>query len=167
MMCYTITDRRGGDRPIPANEGRDPVMNINKVIVSGNLTRDPELRASAGGTQVVRFGVAVNDRVRDQQTGEWRDHANFVDCVAFGNHGEALSKILRKGSKVTVEGKLHFSSWQGQDGSKRSRLEVFVDHVDLMSRAQQTVAGDEQPLSADQLVSDYGAVEVADEDIPF
>ena len=142
-------------------------MNVNKVIVSGNLTRDPELRATAGGTQVVRFGLAVNDRVRDQQTGEWKDHANFVDCAAFGNHGEALSKILRKGSKVTVEGKLHFSSWQGKDGSKHSRLEVFVDNVDLMSRPQQATAHAEQPLSAEQLATDYGAVEVADEDIPF
>lgn len=109
-------------------------MSINRVNVTGNLTRDPELKSTAGGTQVLRFGVAVNDRVKNQQTGEWDDRPNFVDCVTFGRRAEALSSILTKGMKVAVEGRLRYSSWEAQDGSKRSKLEVACDEVELMQR---------------------------------
>ena len=68
-------------------------MSINRVVVSGNLTRDPELRVTPGGTQVLGFGVAVNDRRRNQQTGEWEDYPNFIDCTMFGNRAEALSRM--------------------------------------------------------------------------
>ena len=91
-------------------------MSINRAIVSGNLTRDPELRATPGGTQVLGFGVAVNDRRRNQQTGEWEDYPNFIDCTMFGNRAEALSRILRKGMKVAIEGKLRYSSWENPNG---------------------------------------------------
>ena len=67
-------------------------MSINRVNISGNLTRDPELRATGSGMQILRFGVAVNDRARNQQTGEWEDRPNFVDCVVFGNRADALSR---------------------------------------------------------------------------
>ena len=72
-------------------------MSINRVNISGNLTRDPELRATGSGMQILRFGVAVNDRARNQQTGEWEDRPNFVDCVVFGNRADALSRLLSKG----------------------------------------------------------------------
>ena len=100
-------------------------MSINRVNISGNLTRDPELRATQGGMQVLGFGVAVNDRRRNQQTGEWEDYPNFVDCTMFGNRAEAVSRYLSKGTKVAIEGKLRYSSWE-KDGQRRSKLEVML-----------------------------------------
>ncbi len=111
-------------------------MAINRVNITGNLTRDPELRATQSGMQILSFGVAVNDRRKNQQTGQWEDYPNFVDCTMFGNRAEALSRILRKGMKVAIEGKLRYSSWE-KDGQKRSKLEVIPDEVELMSQGQQ------------------------------
>lgn len=110
-------------------------MSINRVVVSGNLTRDPELRVTPGGTQVLGFGVAVNDRRRNQQTGEWEDYPNFIDCTMFGNRAEALSRILHKGMKVAIEGKLRYSSWEDKNGGgRRSKVEIIPDEVVLMSQ---------------------------------
>ena len=111
-------------------------MSINKVINSGNLTRDHELRATAGGMQVMSLGVAVNDRRKNQQTGEWEDYPNFVDCTMFGTRAESLARFLSKGTKVAVEGKLRWSQWE-RDGQKRSKLEVVVDDLEFMSSKQQ------------------------------
>lgn len=79
-------------------------MSINRVLLSGNLTRDPELRATAGGTPVLSIGLAVNDRRRNAQTGEWEDYPNFVDCSMFGTRAEAVSKHMQKGDKIAIEG---------------------------------------------------------------
>ena len=108
-------------------------MSINRVNISGNLTRDPEMRSTAGGTQILQFGVAVNDRRRNPQTGEWEDNPNFVDCVVFGSRAEPLSRFLSKGSKVAIEGKLRYSSWETKDGQRRSKLEVVVDEIEFLS----------------------------------
>ena len=115
-------------------------MSINRVNISGNLTRDPELRMTSGGTQVLSFGVAVNDRRRNPQTGEWEDYPNFVDCTMFGARAEAVSRYLSKGSKVAIEGKLRYSSWE-RDGQRRSKLEVIVDEIEFMSRSNQGDGG--------------------------
>lgn len=118
-------------------------MSINRVTISGNLTRDAELRQTQGGMSVLSIPVAVNDRRRNPQTNEWEDHANFVDCVLFGRRAEALAPKLRKGTKVAVEGKLRYSSWE-RDGQRRSKLEVMVDEVELMSpKGQQAPVYDE------------------------
>ena len=118
-------------------------MSINRVTISGNLTRDAELRQTQGGTSVLSITVAVNDRRRNPQTNEWEDHANFVDCVLFGRRAEALAPKLRKGQKVAIEGKLRYSSWE-RDGQRRSKLEVMVDEVELMSpKGQQAPVYDE------------------------
>ena len=109
-------------------------MSINKVMITGNLTRDPELRATGSGTQILHFGVAVNDRSRNQQSGEWEDYPNFVDCVVFGARAEPLSRFLTKGSKVAIEGKLRYSSWEAKEGGRRSKLEVVVDDLDFLSQ---------------------------------
>ena len=108
-------------------------MSINKVVISGNLTRDPELRQTANGFPVLGFGVAVNDRRRNQQTGEWEDYPNFIDCTIFGARAESVAKFLNKGSKVAIEGKLRWSQWE-RDGQKRSKIEVVVDEIEFMSR---------------------------------
>lgn len=90
-------------------------MSINRVTITGNLTRDPELQATQGGTQVLRMGVAVNDRTKNAQTGQWEDRPNFIDCVVFGNRAQAVSQYLRKGTKVAVEGRLRWSQWQDRE----------------------------------------------------
>jgi len=108
-------------------------MSINRVVISGNLTRDPELRSTPGGMSVLKLGVAVNDRRKNQQTGEWEEIANFVDCTVFGARADALAQYLSKGQKVAIEGKLRFSSWESQQGEKRSKLEVVVDDLEFMS----------------------------------
>lgn len=119
-------------------------MSINRVVISGNLTRDPELRSTPGGTQVLSLSVAVNDRRRNPQTSEWEDYANFVDCKMFGARAESVSRFLSKGQKVCIEGKLRYSSWE-RDGQKRSKLEVVADEVELMPKG-----GQQQPQAAPQ-----------------
>lgn len=108
-------------------------MSLNHVALTGNLTRDSELRMTTGGTPVLNFGVAVNDRRRNQQTGEWEDRPNFIDCVFFGNRANGLSNRLLKGSKVAVIGKLRQNTWES-DGQRHNKIEVVVDDIDLMSR---------------------------------
>lgn len=110
-------------------------MSINQVSITGNLTRDPELRSTAGGTAVMSFGIAVNDYRKNQQTGEWEDYPNFIDCTMFGVRAQSVSRFLSKGSKVAIEGKLRWSQWE-RDGQKRSKIEVIVDEIEFMSRQQ-------------------------------
>lgn len=135
-------------------------MSINRVNISGNLTRDPEMRRTAGGTAVMSFGVAVNDRAKNPQTGEWEDRPNFIDCVMFGARAEAVSRYISKGSKVAIEGKLRWSQWE-KDGRKRSKIEVIVDEIEFMSRREDG-AQTHAPQPAPAPVPD-----VYDEDIPF
>ena len=106
-------------------------MSINKVVISGNLTRDMELRSTASGLAIGGFSVAVNDR-RKNQNGEWDDYPNFIDCTLFGSRAEKLQPYLAKGTKVAIAGKLSWSQWE-RDGQKRSKIEVIVDDVELMS----------------------------------
>ena len=142
-------------------------MSINRVVVSGNLTRDPEMRVTAGGTQVLSFGVAVNDRRRNPQTCDWEDYPNFVDCTMFGARAEAVGRYLAKGAKVAIEGKLRYSSWE-RDGQRRSKLEVIVDEIEFMSRngqgGGQQGAPYQQPATAAQDPQEVG---IYDEDVPF
>lgn len=115
-------------------------MSINTCTISGNLTRDPELRATASGTEILGFSVAMNDRRRNPQTGEWEDHPNFIDCTMFGSRASALANILHKGSSVTVQGKLRWSQWE-RDGQKRSKIEVVVDEIALHDKKGAAPAG--------------------------
>ena len=108
-------------------------MSINKAVISGRLTRDPELRETPSGFQVLSFSVAVNDRRRNPQTQQWEDYANFVGCTMFGNRAASVARFLGKGDKVAIEGKLRWSQWQAQDGGKRSKLEIVVDELEFMS----------------------------------
>jgi single-strand DNA-binding protein len=145
-------------------------MSINHVAISGNLTRDAELRP-AGATSVLSFGVAVNDRRRNQATGEWEDVPNFVDCTVFGSRAEKLAQYLVKGTKVAIDGRLRYSSWE-KDGQKRSKLEVIVNELEFMSRrdGQQQGGGyvtpnpqyATQPQQAASIAAD-----LYDSDVPF
>ena len=111
-------------------------MAINKATITGNITRDPELRQTQGGTSVLTIGVAVNDRRKNQQTGEWEDYPNFIDCTIFGNRATGVAPHLEKGMKVAIEGKLNQSRWQAEDGTNRSKIEIIVDEIEFMSRQQ-------------------------------
>ncbi len=149
-------------------------MSINRVVISGNLTRDPELRATASGMPVLGIGVAVNDRRKNQQTGEWEDYPNFIDCTMFGARAESVSRFLSKGSKVAIEGKLRWSQWE-RDGQKRSKIEVIVDEIEFMTSRNASSPTNQQyapqaeapatPVVASPAV-DAGS-SVYDEDIPF
>lgn len=149
-------------------------MSINRAIISGNLTRDPEVRRTQSGMAIMSFGVAVNDRRRNSQTGEWEDYANYIDCTMFGNRAESLSNILTKGMKVAIEGKLRWSQWE-RDGQKRSKIEVIVDEIEFMSSRNGGGQGgspsnggghsDYQP--ANPAPSIDAASSVYDDDIPF
>ena len=131
-------------------------MSINKVMLSGNLTRDCELRAMPNGNAGGTFGLAVNERRKNSQ-GEWEDYANFVDCTLFGRRAEAIAQYLTKGTKVALEGRLHYSSWEDRNGGgRRSKLDVTVDEIEFLSSRQ----GGE---SRQQLAP----VAYNDEDIPF
>lgn len=135
-------------------------MSINRAIVSGNLTRDPELRTTSGGMAVLSLGVAVNDRRKNQQTGEWEDVPNFIDCTMFGSRAEAVSRYLSKGSKVCIEGRLRWSQWE-RDGEKRSKVEVVVDEIEFMT------ARGEGGNAAKPAQAAYAEPSLYDEDIPF
>lgn len=132
-------------------------MGINSVHLGGNLTRDPEMRTTKSGTNVLTFGLAFSERVLNNRTGEWEERPNFADCAVFGKRAEALSRILKKGMHVTVEGRLRYESWEASDGSKRSKLSVVVDEVELPPRSERT----ETPKPARQ------ADAYSTDDIPF
>jgi single-strand DNA-binding protein len=108
-------------------------MSINRCNISGNIGRDPELRQTQGGTQVLTFSLAVSDRKRNPQSGQWEDVTNWIPCVVFGNRADSLSKFLSKGMKCAVEGKLRQSSYKDKSGQNRSKIEVIVDEVEFLS----------------------------------
>ena len=102
--------------------------NFNKVILMGNLTRDPEMRVLPSNMPVASFGVAVNDRFKNKQTEQWEERPNFIDCEAFGRTAENIGKFFSKGKPIFLEGKLRFDQWEDrQSGQKRSKLKVVVD----------------------------------------
>ena len=151
-------------------------MSINRVIISGNLTRDPELRSTQSGMDVMSFGVAVNDRRRNPQTNEWEDYPNFVDCTMFGNRARSLHQHLSKGTKVAIEGKLRWSQWE-REGQKRSKIEVIVDELEFMSSRNSDSSsygggmggGYSAPAAAPVVAAPVvdASSSVYDEDIPF
>jgi len=122
------------------------MASFNKVILLGNLTRDPELRFTPSGTPVASFGLAVNTQ-RAGQSGterggqgnptERREDVCFVDIVAFGRQAETASEYLSKGRAALIEGRLQWRSWEGQDGQKRSKHEVIADRIQFMPRGRE------------------------------
>lgn len=137
---------------------------INIVSISGNITRDSELKHTTSGTPVLSFGVAVNESRKNQQTGEWEDRPNFIDCTMWGARAEKLQQYLTKGRRVALNGRLHFRSWEAQDGSKRSKLEVVADNLVFMSTPNQQPQQAQQQRPQQQQGADG---DFYDEDIPF
>ncbi|MDP6547099.1 MAG: single-stranded DNA-binding protein [Phycisphaerae bacterium] len=115
------------------------MANYNKVILAGNLTRDPQLSYTPTQTPVVDFGMAINRRWRGQD-GQQREETCFVDCRSFGRQAETINQYLSKGRPVLVEGRLHFSSWE-KDGRKHSKLRVTVENFQFLGSAQGSQGG--------------------------
>ena len=106
--------------------------NINRVIITGNLTRDPELRSLPSGMSVCSLRVAVNTRRKNNSTGEWEDKPNYFDVTVWGAQGENCSRFLTKGRPVAVDGRLEWREWEAQDGSKRQSVEIIADSVQFL-----------------------------------
>lgn len=139
-------------------------MSINRVIVSGNLTREPEVRTTASGNPVMGFGIAVNDRRKNSQTGEWEDYPNFIGCTMFGARAQSVSRFLSKGSKVAIDGKLRWSQWETNEGQKRSKIEIIVDEIEFMSSISN---GAQVPATASATAVDPMTSTLYDDDIAF
>jgi single-strand DNA-binding protein len=107
--------------------------NVNVVVITGNLTRDPELRSTPGGTSVCKLRVAVNSRRKDGQTGEWVDKPNYFDVTVWGAQGENCANYLAKGRPVAIEGRLDWREWEAKDGSgKRQTVEIIANSVQFL-----------------------------------
>lgn len=115
--------------------------NINTVVIAGRTTKDPELKVTPSGTTVLSLLLAVNDTKKNAQ-GEWEETANFFDCVLFGKRAESLAQYIPKGSKLTINGRLHQDRWQGQDGTNRSRVSIIVQDIELPPRSQPQGTGE-------------------------
>ena len=152
--------------------------NVNRVVITGNLTRDPELRSLPSGTSVCNLRVAVNSRRKDNESGEWIDEPNYFDVTVWGAQGENCANYLSKGRPVAVDGRLRWREWEAQDGSKRQAVEIVAQTVQFLGsrgdNAQQgngAASSSSSDLPAD--TSDFEGASVgggsggAEDDIPF
>jgi single-strand DNA-binding protein len=140
------------------------MASLNRIMLLGNLTRDPELRYAPNGTAVARFGLAVNSRYRQGE--EWKDDVCFVDVVVFGRQAETAGEYLSKGRMALIEGRLQWRSWESQDGQKRSKHEVIADRVQFMSRGREEGMGRSAPDNRDS-GEDMEMPLPEEDDIPF
>ncbi len=129
---------------------------FSKVIIVGNITRDPELRSTPSGTQVCSFSVAVNRNYRDS-SGEQKENVSFFDCSAWGKSGELIAQYAKKGSGILVSGRLDQRSWEDKEGQKRSRVEIVVEDFNFIGGA----AGD----GAGRSTTSAASTDVAPDDI--
>ncbi len=149
--------------------------NINRVIITGNLTADPELRSLPSGTSVCKLRVACNTRRKDNSTGEWVDKPNYFDVTVWGMQGENCAQYLSKGRPVAVDGRLEWREWTDKEGNTRQSIDIIADSVQFLgSREGGENGGRFTPQSdvpAD--TGDFQAAPVgsgssaADDDIPF
>jgi single-strand DNA-binding protein len=156
------------------------MASFNRVILLGNLTRDPELRYIPSGTAVTEIGLAVNDR-RKGANGEWIDETTFVDVTLWGRTAEVATEYLSKGSPVLIEGRLKLDSWQDKEGQKRSKLRVVCDRMQMLGAKGQGGGGKSAGRGPHYDESEFGApadsysepsgagasVQSPDDDIPF
>jgi single-strand DNA-binding protein len=147
------------------------VANINRVVLVGNLTKDPELRHTPSGTAVCKLRLAVNTRQKDQATGEWGDKPNYFDVTVWGNQGESCATYLSKGRPVGIDGRLDWREWEAQDGTKRQAVEIIAESVQFLGsrgdgegQSQYIPSSDVAADQSDFVKTGAGA---ADDDIPF
>ncbi len=149
------------------------MASFNKVILMGNLTRDPELRYTPKGTAIARIGVAVN-RVWTTETGEKKEEVTFVDCDAYGKTGETIGQYLKKGSPILIEGRLRLHTWEDKNTKqKQSKLRVDVENFKFVGPANRGDAGEGTPApsrpAAPAPAPDGGEADAPPEhdDVPF
>ena len=140
--------------------------NINRVVLVGNLTRDPELRHTPSGTPVCSLRLAVNTRRKDE-AGQWTDKPNYFDITVWGQQGENGAQYLSKGRPVAVDGRLEWREWEAQDGSKRQAVEVVAESVQFLGGRQDAEGGAYVPAGATAGGGDDFPTSPADDDIPF
>ena len=143
------------------------MANINRVVLVGNLTRDPELKQTPSGTPVCSLRIAVNSRRKDE-SGQWTDKPNYFSVSVFGNQAESCSQYLSKGRPVAIDGRLDWREWQSQDGSKREAVEIVAESVQFLGSRGEAGAETPQfvPAGAAGENADFAA-SAADDDIPF
>jgi single-strand DNA-binding protein len=145
--------------------------NLNRVVITGNLTRDPELRSTPSGTALCKLRVAVNSRRKDGQTGEWVDKPNYFDVTVWGAQGENCANYLSKGRPVAVDGRLDWREWEAQDGSKRQSIEIIADSVQFLGSRDAGGGGNgfqgQSDVPADTSDFEEASVGTKDDDIPF
>jgi single-strand DNA-binding protein len=152
--------------------------NINRVVLTGNLTRDPELRSTPSGTPVCSLRIAVNTRRKNQQTGEWDDKANFFDVTVWGAQGENVARYCAKGRPIAVDGRLEYREWEDKEtGKTRSAVEIVADSVQFLGSRDDSGNGNSGRFAPPQSdvpadTGDFqpagaGAGGAADDDIPF
>ena len=149
--------------------------NLNKVMLMGNLTRDPELRYTPNNTAVVNMGMAINRRWRNQQ-GEQQEETTFVDLEGFGRTAEVLNQYLKKGRPVFIEGRLKLDQWQNKEGQNRSKMKVVIEQFQFIDQRGGDGGGDSynsgggggrQSQSAPQGADGPGHEPMGEDDIPF
>jgi single-strand DNA-binding protein len=137
---------------------------MNRVIITGNLTRDIELRYTSSGLVVTEFGFAVNDKVK--KGNDWVQETSFFDVVAFGSTAEVLNKYTEKGSPLLIEGRLKQESWTTQDGQKRSKVKVIADRMEFIGSKREKSPAPKKAESSSQ-DSDYDDRSNDGSDVPF
>ena len=135
------------------------MVSFNRVIIAGNLTRDPETRFIPSGTAVTEFSVAVNSRYKSKSSNEFREEVSYFDIVVFGKMGENCAEYLAKGRAVLVEGRLRQRRWE-QDGMKRNKIEILADNVQFLRSGSGSGPAQEGGFSS-------SSQEPPDDDIPF
>jgi single-strand DNA-binding protein len=149
-------------------------VNINRVVLTGNLTRDPELRSTSSGTSVCGLRIAVNTRRKDPSTGDWTDKANYFDVTVWGAQGENCAQYLQKGRPVAVDGRLEWREWEDKEtGKKRQAVDIIADSVQFLGSREGGENGGRFTPQSD-VPADTGDFEPApavargpDDDIPF
>jgi single-strand DNA-binding protein len=139
--------------------------NINRVVIVGNLTRDPELRHTPSGTAVCSLRIAVNTRRKDE-SGQWVDKPNYFDVTVWGQQGENCAQYLSKGRPAAIDGRLEWREWEAQDGSKRQAVEIIADSVQFLGGRMEGEAPAYVPAGATAGGEDFPS-SPSDDDIPF
>ena len=148
--------------------------NINRVIITGNLTADPELRSLPSGTSLCKLRVACNTRRKDNSTNEWVDKPNYFDVTVWGAQGENCARYLSKGRPVAIDGRLEWREWETQDGAKRQSVEIVADSVQFLGGRDESGGGQSNgftprsdiPVDTGDFVA-APAGGASDDDIPF
>jgi len=115
--------------------------NINRVVLTGNLTKDPELRALPSGTSVCELRIACNTRRKNGSTGEWEDRPNYFNVKVWGAQGENVARFLHKGRPVAIDGRLEWREWEAQDGTKRQAIDIIAESVQFLGSRDEAPGG--------------------------